>query len=162
MKKSYIQNQSINNTYKQKKTYIHKMREDSLFFEYNLLPEEYDVFSEIIDYEKLGCLEEQKDLLIEITNQINKSLKIINCKYGVLKVLPKMEISADADGAIVMNWPYSLYRIYFDIEKRVNESFYGLVIRDSENGIQTRTEIITRENCAEIISYILQYVFNCV
>lgn len=160
MKKTYLnQNPPLIN-YDNKSTYIEIKDEINIIRDYEILPEEYDVFS-ALDIDFLKDKEtEQIEFLNNICENIRTTLKLIYHRYGILKDLPKLELSVDIDGALILDWTYTLYRIYFDIERDTKKSFYGLVIKESESSIQTKTEILTKENCAEITGQIIQYIFN--
>ena len=162
MKKSYLNDSNQVLNYYDKNTYFNMNDRDdeSLILDYDILPEEYNVFSSI-NFNILSQSDtKQKELLEKIFQCIRSSLKLIYYEYGILKILPKLDLSIDDDGALILNWAYAMYRIYFDIEKDIDNSFYGLIIKDSENSIQTKTELITKENCAEITGQIIQYIFN--
>ena len=162
MKKSYLNDSNQMLNYYDKNTYINvnDQDDDNLILDYDILPEEYDVFSSINFNTLFQRDTKQKELLDKIFQCIRSSLKLIYYEYGILKILPKLDLSIDDDGALIINWAYTMFRIYFDIEKDIDKSFYGLIIKDSENSIQTKTELITKENCAEITGQIIQYIFN--
>lgn len=160
MKKSYLEIKKESKTVQRKQSYIEDKKNNDYGLGYVILPEEYNVFEKLVNVDLSFCTEEQINLFRKICLQISQTLKFVYHKYGIIKVLPKMELSIDDENAIILNWPYNVYRIYFDIERNVSSSFYGLIVADAENSIQSKTEIITKENCAPIISNIIQYVFN--
>lgn len=159
MNKSYLDADSPRINYSSKNTYIEKIETEDIY-DYSILPEEYNIFP-LLDSNLLEEITDgQKELLFSIYRRLKSLLKYIYNTYGVVKILPKLDLYVDSEGAIILNWAYTMFRIYFDIEKNVIKSFYGLVIKESENSIQTRTEIITKENCEEITGEIIQYIFN--
>lgn len=160
MEKSYLDVKTENRIIERKKSYIEEFQDYGYGFEYAILPEEYNVLEKIENFDLSSCTKEQIDLFAKICLQISQTLKLVYQRYGIVKILPKIELSIDNEKAIILNWPYNVYRIYFDIEKKVSSSFYGLVIADTENSVQSKSEIITKENCASIISNIIQYIFN--
>lgn len=160
MNQSYLDAQTFRKHFNARQSYIEKDDSDEIILDYKSLPEEYRVFPGLSSFDCSRCEPEQKDLLEEIINQVSNALKTVYYQYGIIKILPKFEISFDSDDAVILNWPYAVYRIYFDIESEVKNSFYGIVIRDFNNSIQTKTESISKENCASIVRQIIQYVFN--
>lgn len=80
--------------------------------------------------------------------------------YGAVKILPKLNISNDTDDAIIINWIYSNYRIYVNIEKRIEDSFYGIVIQDQEQNIRSNSGKMDYANYKKIIDQILYFLFN--
>ena len=134
MEQSYLEINGKSNSFQCKQSYIEEKNDNySLLLEYSLLPEEYNVFMKLNNVDLSLCTKDQVKLFSTICFQITQTLKSIYHEYGVIKVLPKMEITIDDEKAIILNWPYNVYRVYFDIERNISSSFYGLIVSSAEN-----------------------------
>ena len=89
----------------------------------------------------------------------NRLLKIY-AQYGVIRVLPKLSITSDEDDAIVLNWAYANFRIYFTFEKSIENSYYGIVAQNTEETVFTNSGKLTETNYSSIIDMILAYVID--
>lgn len=89
----------------------------------------------------------------------NCLLKIYT-QYGVIRVLPKLSITLDEDEAIVLNWAYANFRIYFTFEKVIENSYYGIVAQDTEETVFTNVGKLTEIKYSSIIDMILTYVID--
>lgn len=161
VKYSYLSNNIQPSTgFSVKSSYVVHNSSNEILLDYIVLPSEYDVFSQL-DFNVLNnCSPDQRKLFDQIYHQITNTLKIIYCNYGVVKPLPKMDLSLDSDGALILTWTYTLFRVYFDIEKNIINSFYGLVIYESDNSIQTKTDLIKSSEFEQVVRQIIQYIFN--
>lgn len=127
--------------------------------EYDLLPAEYDIKKIIKGNMPSISNENQKQMFYCIINNIESEFR--NLYYqNYIKHIPKINVYTDEDDAIILSWAYSIYRIYFDIEKNIQDSFYGMIIKASEKNIQTKTDVLTKENCANIVEEALQYILR--
>lgn len=127
--------------------------------QYARLPEEYAVFSEIDE----ACFHltstEQERLFSKCLRHLRSCLLDLYTQMGVIRVLPKLDVTTDNDGAIVLNWAYTGFRIYFNFERSVDESFFGIVIQN-DDGIATNTGKLNSRNCASVVEAVLLYVIN--
>ena len=159
MRKTYLNNDEVYNIIDIKDSYFEKPSEESSHSFYELLPMEYDVFSEL-NVQSLHFQTSQKEFLDAILGDLRTKLKELFVYYGAVKMLPKLNISNDIDNAIIINWIYSNYRIYVNIERKIEDSFYGIVIQDQEQNIRSNSGKMDYANYKKIIDQILYFLFN--
>lgn len=157
---SYLKTEPVDIGYPQSKTYLKTNTDNEIKLDYSILPEEYNVFLGVDEPDMNSANPEQIELYQTIKAEIMSAMRDVFVSIGVVRVLPKVAVSIDTENAIIINWPYSLYRVYFDIEQNVKLSFYGLVIREGENSVQTKTAPLNKDNCSEVVRQIIQYIFN--
>lgn len=110
MKNSYINfNQAIKgkNIYQQLDSYIANMDDADdgyVATQYTMLPEEYSIFSEIDSDFFWRKDTEQHRFLSACLQYLRSQLFKIYIKFGVLRILPKLNITSDEDDAIILNW----------------------------------------------------------
>lgn len=163
MKKSYIESdqESQNKVaYWKSTSYITNENDQCSASNYTLLPEEYSIFSEI-DGSCFTRNDTAQDRFLALCLQYlkNRLLKIY-AQYGVIRVLPKLSITSDEDDAIVLNWAYANFRIYFTFEKSIENSYYGIVAQNTEETVFTNSGKLTETNYSSIIDMILAYVID--
>ena len=107
MKKSYLEIKKESKTVQRKQSYIEDKKNNDYGLGYVILPEEYNVFEKLVNVDLSFCTEEQINLFRKICLQISQTLKFVYHKYGIIKVLPKMELSIDDENAIILNLNYS-------------------------------------------------------
>lgn len=127
---------------------------------YLLLPEAYDVFTNINFKDIDFANDEQKQFMERCLNYIEFVLKNKHKEIGIVKVLPKLSLSHDEDGAITIHWDYFNYKIFIDIEKDVSQSFYGIVYKKGLNSIAYTTEPLTEDNYINAITSIVDFIFD--
>lgn len=163
MKKSYIDSaqESQNKVaYWKSASYITNENDQYLASNYTLLPEEYSIFSEI-DISFFTRNNTAQDRFIALFLQYLKNCLLkIYAQYGVIRVLPKLSITLDEDEAIVLNWAYANFRIYFTFEKIIENSYYGIVAQNTEETVFTNAGKLTETNYSSIIDMILAYVID--
>ena len=123
MRKSYIDsNQSAkrNDVYRQSSSYVTKGNDQYSALNYSLLPEEYSIFSEIDNSYFARNETDQYRLLALCLHRLKTQLLNIYTQYGIVRVLPKLSITSDEDEAIILNWAYANFRIYFNFEKVIS------------------------------------------
>lgn len=161
MKNSYItRRQSAKDVYQHTNTYLTTAEEQGAHPKYLMLPEEYAIFTDF-DH-SLFVLEdtEQHRFLAMCLQHLQKQLRNIFAHYGIVKVLPKMNITNDADDAIVLNWAYTTFRIYFNFELCVDASYYGIVAQNNEDSIFTHSGKLNDKNYMSVIDMLLKYVID--
>lgn len=160
MSKSYLDAEEKYNKYLKKDSYYSSDFDRKQYMEYAPLPEEYDIFSEIkIEAFKDIC-QEQMLLLTDFLNELREKLKYLVSVWGIVRVLPKLNVMKDSEDALIVNWAYSNYRIFINIEKKVEESFYGIVAQDEEKNFFSNSGKFDECNYKLVINKILDYIFN--
>lgn len=159
MRKTYLNSDEINNTIDIKDSYLEKHSEENSHPFYEPLPMEYDVFSEL-NIQDVQFQTSQKEFLDAILSDLKNKLKELFTYYGAIKTLPKLTVLNDIDNAIIINWIYSNYRIYVNIESKIEDSFYGIVIQDQEKNIRSNSGKMDYTNYKKIIDQILYFLFN--
>lgn len=163
MRKSYIDSNSnakSNDLYQQSSSYVTKGNDQYSAQSYTLLPEEYSIFSEIDNSYFVRNETDQYRLLGLCLQRLKTQLLNIYAKYGIIRVLPKLSITSDEDDAIILNWAYANFRIYFNFEKAIDSSYYGIVAQNTEETIFTNAGKLSETNYTTVIDMILAYVID--
>ncbi len=134
--------------------------ESDVSLSYTLLPEEYSVFSELNEDLFVLTDTEQHQFLSQCLQYLKYQLLNIYAQYGIIRVLPKLSASTDEDKAIILNWAYTSFRVYFNFEVIVDNSYYGIVAQNAENSIFTNSGKLNKENYTSIMDSILQYIME--
>ena len=71
-----------------------------------------------------------------------------------------MRIEIDAEDAIVLNLAYANYRIFFNFEKKINNSYYGIVSKNEYDVFKSISGKLNEENYQDVIIKILQYILK--
>lgn len=127
---------------------------------YQMLPEEYNIFSDINFKILQNINEKQKNFFFSFINTLRDFLKIIYINIGIVKILPKLRIEIDAEDAIVLNLAYANYRIFFNFEKKINNSYYGIVSKNEYDVFKSMSGKLNEENYQDVIIKILQYILK--
>lgn len=163
MTRSYLDVQPIsasNETFANVGSYILKNDEVQVATAYTSLPEEYAIFSEI-DKSFFSLNDTEQHRFLSLCLQYLKKLLLeIYKRIGVVRVLPKLSTSLDEDGAIILNWAYTNFRIYFNFENLIDSSYYGIVAQSSEDAIFTNSGKINESNYTSVIETLLKYVIE--
>lgn len=160
MNKTYLDVSEKQRSYIEKETYIGSEKEEPIFSRYSILPEEYDVFSEL-ELNKISNIDESQSNLLELFfSDLRDKLKYLVMIYGIMKVLPKLHVFVDSDSAVIVNWAYSNYRFFINIERKIANSFYGIVAQDDERNMFSNSGKFDESNYDDITDKILDYIFN--
>mgnify|MGYP000108169375 CR=1 FL=1 len=124
--------------------------ESDVSLNYTLLPEEYSVFSELNEDLFVLSDTEQHQFLSQCLQYLKYQLLNIYAQYGIIRVLPKLSASTDEDKAIILNWAYTNFRVYFNFEVIVDNSYYGIVAQNAENSIFTNSGKLNKKNYTSI------------
>lgn len=128
------------------------------------IPEELDVFSNIYaDIKDILHLDEDVYCSKHTDNQeifftaLYKEFKknIAEKASQGLERLPKFSFRADDDGAFVFNAFEKNYRLFIDIEKNIDNSFYGYVF-EQNGGVASKRGLLTKQNYSEVVDGIIQ------
>lgn len=161
MKNSYIKStQATKDIYQQSDTYLVGEKKQGVHTKYSMLPEEYAIFADLDN--SLFVLDdtEQHRFLAKCLQHLQSQLRNIFVHYGIVQVLPKLSITNDEDGAIILNWAYTNFRIYMNFEHSVDNSYYGIVAQNNEENIFTNSGKLNDRNYVSIINMLLKYVIN--
>ena len=140
--------------------FVFNWEEEQISLPYVQLPEEYAIFSEIDNSFFSLTDTEQHRFLSLCLQHLKTQLLNLYIKLNVVRVLPKLSITFDKDGAIVLNWAYTSFRVYFNFETVVENSYYGIVAQNSEDTIFSNAGKLNDRNYALVINNILQYVIE--
>ena len=141
-------------------SYIEKENDKCEVFAYGVLPEEYSIFSKIDSSYFTKNDTAQHRFLAVCLQYLKKKLLWAVKRYEVTQVLPKLSITFDEDDAIILNWAYVNYRIYFSFEKKIENSYYGIVAQAAEERTSIDTGRLTEKNFSAIFDMVLNYVFE--
>jgi hypothetical protein len=161
-KRSYLNTESKQiQGYSKKSSYIVDDDRDSLR-KYSLLPEEYDMFSELdpafftrkeTRQQKLisTCLFYMKECLLDFYNS-----------HGIVCILPKLIYTQDDEGTITFSMALSAFRAFmsFEGEKGDYDAYYGVVSQTDEDSVSSETKKLTYENYESAIQSFLQILIN--
>lgn len=163
MKNNYLQNNDENTIkkYQNSNSYLNGGIEDSsTLLKYFLLPEEYDVFSNI----KIDTTPWEKTypLAVKVLSSMRHSIVSILENSGVVCILPKLQLSQDQDDTISLSLANSGYRIFFSFEPQNigGKSYCGLLLQEDEFSVTTQTKIITETNYDSIVASVLKIIFD--
>lgn len=129
-------------------------------FRYVALPEEYSIFSEIEHAYFVLDDTDQHSLLASVLQYMKENLMSLYMKCGIICALPKLNISFENDGAIVLNWAYDKFRIFFNFEVLVDNSHFGIAVQLDDKTMSTATGKIDKENFKTIIDFLLHRVIE--
>ena len=150
----------MNRTYHQANSYVLNDEEQTISTIYIQLPEEYDVFSNIdCSLSSLNDTDQHR-FLSQCLQYLKVQLYKLYTQYGIVQILPKLNVASDEDGAIILNWAYANYRIYFNFEKEIKNSYYGIVAQNAEDTVFTKTGKLSIENYCTVINVILDFVMD--
>ena len=129
---------------------------------YSLLPEEYDVFSELDPslFTRMGtrqqglistCLLYMKECLLDFYND-----------RGIVCILPKLIETQDDEGTITFSMALSNFRAFMSFEGELGnyDAYYGVVAQTDEDSISSETKKLTYENYETAIQTFLQILIN--
>lgn len=145
-------------SYQQTISYVLDHGEQQIGPIYAQLPEEYAIFSEIDDtFFSLNDTEQHR-LLSRCLQHLKVQLVNLYIKSDIVRILPKLKVTSDEDGAIVLNWAYTSFRVYFNFEADADNSYYGIVAQTNEDSIFTNSGKLNFKNYISVINNILLYV----
>lgn len=147
--------------YSKKNSYIIDDDHDSLAT-YSLLPEEYDIFSELDQslYIKEGT--RQMDFISTCLMYMKESLIDFYNSHGIICILPKLLCTQDEDGAITFSMALSNLRAFmsFEGEKGNYDAYFGIVSQTNEDSVSSETMKLTSKNYEIAIQLFLQILIN--
>lgn len=129
---------------------------------YQIIPEEYDIFSEI-DPTYLSRRDTKQDELIsDCLLYMRNMLFSLYRSNEVAFLFPKLKITHDSDGTITFNWALSTCRAFLSFENELGDyaAYYGIVMQTDEDSVSTRTSKITSTNYKDAMKDLLQLVIN--
>lgn len=161
-KRSYLDTESKPvQGYLKKSSYIVEDDRDSLK-KYGLLPEEYDMFSELdpslftrkdTRQQRLinTCLLYMKECLLDFYNN-----------RGIVCILPKLIYTQDNEGTVTFSMAQSAFRAFisFEGEKGGYDAYYGVISQSDEDSVSSETKKLTYENYQSAIQSFLQILIN--
>lgn len=146
--------------YQMGNSYIHKADESQAISNYLILPEAYDIFSAISNEFFVLSDTEQHRFLSLCLQYLKEQLLHLYVTLGIIRILPKLSISVDIDNAIILNWAYANFRIFFNFEQSVRDSFFGVATQSDEDHVSLNSGKLNEENYTTIIDTILKLVIN--
>lgn len=146
--------------YQQTDSYVLENEEQQTGAIYAQLPEEYAIFSEIDNAFFVLNDTEQHRLLSRCLQHLKVQLLNLYIKSDVVRILPKLSTTSDEDGAIVLNWAYTSFRVYFNFETEADNSYYGIVAQNDEDSIFTNSGKLNFKNYISVINNILLFVIE--
>lgn len=158
MSRTYLDEKNKTNTITRKTTYIpldNVILEDDKVYNTNL--KYYNKFSEAMS--KIGDINNHQQALLQ-KFLLDFSFKANNSYYSMNadSVLPNFNISKDVDDAIVITWANSNYRIFVNIEKNTEDSFYGAITRNEFGETHSSSGTFNEDNCDLLTTKIIDYL----
>lgn len=164
MENNYLNNRKVNyfNEYIRRESYIPEDNIDKISMSYLLLPEEYDIFSEIDSSLMSSTDTPQYELVSLCLLYMRESLLELYISSNVICVLPKLTTSQEFDGTITFYWAYSGFRasLSFENEQGKYDAYCSIVYQTDESSISTKTRRINRLNYKAVMREILQLVVD--
>lgn len=164
MENNYLNNNntSSSNEYVRSPSYFLEDNINKVGIDYLLLPEEYDIFSEID-----GSLLTKKDtpqyeLISSCLSYMRESLLEFYHFNNIICVIPKLNESHGSDGTITFYWAYTGFRasLSFEGEQSKYDAYCSIVYQTDENTVSTKTSKINRINYKNVMREILQLVVD--
>lgn len=141
------------------KSYLEELSTgDNYIDNYQILPEEYDIFSKLNHDLLLNKSSLQTEFLSRFLDEFKSSLLYLYSQYGIIKILPKMFLTTDDDQALILNWIDTNYRIFFNFENNVEDSYFGIAATDSESNFSSTSGKLNDNNYQAIIQKVIIYV----
>lgn len=163
MRKSYLSSDedSTLREYIRKQTYLSPKQSTRDNQKYSLLPEEYDVFSEIDPKLFLREDTEQQKLISLCLIYIKEQLISLFLEKGVICVLPKLKYITE-ENAVILNWAYSGYRVFFSFnnDEMGATAFCGIVVQSDEESVETQMKKLDIKNYRLVLAGILKIVIE--
>lgn len=165
MSKNYLSNSDReDNKYSRKFSYIQKPNISMATgkYTYFLLPEEYDIFSELDPSVFVKMDTEQNKWIALCLSYMRDKLMELYIAQNIVCVLPKLTSFKDEDGTMIFNWAYSNYRAFlsFDGESGNYDAYCGIVIQLTLDEVSTQTRKLNKKNYQAAIDSIIQLVVN--
>lgn len=127
---------------------------------YDIFTNSLPVFSQV--NKMINELEEneQTKFLIDITDCIKERIQEANNNRIFIYNIPNIEANIDQDNAIILVWQFPSFRVFFDIEKSIEGSFYGYIGKGGNGGSFSKTELLSRDNYSECIDSIMNNILQ--
>ena len=134
----------------------------NIISDYNYLPEEYDIFSNIKTqlFEILDKKDEQAVFIGYFYKLFKANLQKLFSQNKLFIELPKFSLNEDNDGAYIFILNKQNYRFFINFEKKKEDSFYGFILQNNNFVINSQNGKISEDNCLEIINLIVNYIIN--
>ena len=147
--------------YSKKSTYI--LDDDRDFLrKYSLLPEEYDMFSELNSSFFTRRETRQLELISTCLFYMKECLLDFYNSHGIVCILPKLIFTQDDEGTITFSMALSTFRAFmsFEGEKGNYDAYYGIVSQTDKDSVSSETKKLTFENYETAIQSFLQVLIN--
>lgn len=161
-KKTYLNTESkAVQGYSKKSSYIVEDDYDSSK-KYSLLPEEYDVFSELDQSFFTRKETRQLEFISKCLLYMKDCLLDFYYRNGVACILPKLICAIDDDGTITFSMALSSFRAFmsFEDERGNDDAYYGVVSQIDEDSVSSETKKLTEDNYEAAIQSFLQVIIN--
>ncbi len=147
--------------YSKKGSYVVNDDRDSLR-EYSLLPEEYDIFSELNSSFFTQGKTKQQEIIHMCLIYMKECLLDFYHRRGIICILPKLKYTQDDEGTITFSMALSNYRAFlsFEGEKGKYDAYFGVVSRTDEDSISSETKKLTDKNYQSAIRFFLQILIT--
>ena len=147
--------------YSKKNSYIVDDERESLR-KYSLLPEEYDMFSELDPsiFTRMGT--RQQELISTCLIYMKECLLDFYNDHGIVCILPKLIETQDEEGTITFSMAISNFRAFMSFEGEMGnyDAYYGVVAQSDEDSVSSETKKLTYENYETAIQTFLQILIN--
>ena len=162
-KRSYLDTEAESvQVYSKKGSYLVADEDDSIR-EYNLLPEEYDMFSEIDPAFFVRKDTKQFELIANCLTYMKKCLIDFYNRHGIVCILPKLKDSKDDEDTITFSMALSGFRAFmsFEGDNGDYDAYFGVVSRADEDSISSETKRLTIDNYETAIELFLRVIILC-
>lgn len=130
--------------------------------DYCILPDEYDIFSELDQSLFSNSATKQYLLISMCLRYMKECLYEFYTNNGIVCILPKMIFSIDNEGTIVFNMALSYFRAFltFEGERECFDAYYGVVSQVDEESVVSETKKITINNLEDSIRSFLNIIVS--
>ena len=160
MKKNYLMDDNEENIKKYYNVSSYLSNEDiyNLQSNYFLLPEEYDIFSNLNFDQIIVALNKKYPLAVQVLTSFKKHLQQTAMDQGVCCILPKLLYSSTDENTISFNLVNATFRIFFSFDSMNigGMAYCGLVVQEDETSMITQSKIVNKENCDYIVDLVLK------
>jgi len=106
----------------------------------------------------------QRDMYETFIDVLQAKIKQLYMDGALLSPIPKLSVMQDEDRDILINWLNNIYRIFINISKEKESSFWGMTYNKQNGGVVTKTEPFATNDAEreanEILSVILPVILT--
>lgn len=148
--------------YTPRESYFQNDSPDSEFNRYILLPEEYNIFSEINQSLFINGNTKQDKLIAMCLKTMRENLLFLYSTQGIICILPKLTYYEDQEKTITFNWANSNFRAFLSFESEVGgyDAYCGIIIQFTQDDVSTQTSKLNENNYQKVIGSMMKLIIE--